>query len=209
MTTAYRIANHDTPFWVSPNRSAGRYNRAFEGATQYLSLHPLGCAAEYLRGQDLRTIELARERLIRIWVVEVDLGGSAILDFDQASTHGLDPWDLVSDDEGACREWAAALRTRSEAAATWVVPSAALPGTDNIVIFGERVIAPFHSPPIDAAVDLPATIVGDLSLVPAVMLAQTRFRGDPHVAYDAWRRGEPFEYREPPDYPFPAWTRPI
>jgi hypothetical protein len=202
VAVAFRVANHDTPFWVNPNRSAGRYNAAGDPPTQYLTLHPLGCVAEVLRGQDLRTPERLRERMVRIWAVRIDLGDAERLAFDDAAAHGLDPRDLIADDQRACRRWARGVRGAG-GPSTWIVPNAALPGTENVVVFGERVLAPYHQPPVDAELDVPATIVGDLSLLPEVVLAQTRFRGRPHAGYEAWRRGAPYDYREPVTYPLP------
>lgn len=205
MVTSYRMANYDTPFWIDPNRSAGRYNRAGgRGATQYLTLHPLGCIAEYLRAHDLLTSGDLAERFVRIWVVEVDLSGAGSLSFDNAGDHGLTVSDLVADDHEACRAWADRVRADPTLPRTWVVPNAALAGTENVVIFGERVLSPFHSPPIDSDADLPATIVGDVSLLPSVVIPQTRFRGQPHVSLEAWEQGIRFDYQEPGSYPFPG-----
>ena len=204
MVASYRIANYDTPFWAGPNRAAGRFNRAGgPGATQYLTLHPLGCIAEYLRGHDLSGPADLAERFVRIWVAEVDLSEAAHLGFDDAGDHGLAASDLVADDHEACRAWADGVRADPSLPRIWVVPNAALAGTDNVVIFGERVLSPFHSPPVDPDVDLPATIVGDVSLLPAVVLPQTRFRGRPHASLEAWERGVRSEYQEPGSYPFP------
>jgi hypothetical protein len=204
VTTAYRIANYDVPFWIDPNRSTGRYNRAPSGrATQYLCLHPLGCVAEYLRAQNLVSPDELSRRLVRIWIVEVDLSAAGSLTFDNADDHGLVAADLVADDHTACRDWADRVGADPAMPRIWTVPNAALAGTENVVIFGGRVMSPFHLPPIDDEVDLPATIVGDVSLLPSVVVPQTRFRGRAHAALDAWTRGEPFEYREPLTYPFP------
>lgn len=203
MVAAYRIANHDTPFWVSPNRSTGRFNRADGGdATQYLSLHPLGCVAEYLRAHDLSSPDDLADRYVRIWVVDVDLAGTGVLTFDTAADHGIAAADLVSDDLRACQRWADRVRADRALPRSWVVPNAALPGTENVVVFGGRVLAPFHLPAIDPEVDLPATIVGDVSLLPSVVVPQTRFRGQRHAAFEAWKRGATYEYREPDRYPF-------
>jgi hypothetical protein len=51
---AFRLANYETPMWAVKNFSAGRYNDADSGFTQYLSLHPLTPWAEILRNEDRR-----------------------------------------------------------------------------------------------------------------------------------------------------------
>src|SRR5690606_33389893 len=43
---AWRLAAWDTPFWVHPNRAAGRFNPPATGPVQYWSLHPLTPWAE-------------------------------------------------------------------------------------------------------------------------------------------------------------------
>jgi hypothetical protein len=205
VVASYRIANYDTPFWVSANRSDGRYNRTGAGeATQYLTLHPLGCVAEYLRAQHVLGPEELAERFVRVWIVELDLSRAGRLTFDNAAEHGLAASDVVADDRSACQAWADRVRAEPTSPRVWIVPNAALPGTENVVVFGARVMSPFHLPPVDVDVDLPATIVGDISLLPAVVLPQTRFRGQVHAAFEAWKRGEPFDYQEPGRYPFPG-----
>ena len=47
----FRLANYETPLWSVENFSAGRYNDADSGYTQYLSLHPLTPWAELLRNE--------------------------------------------------------------------------------------------------------------------------------------------------------------
>lgn len=203
MTTSYRIANYDTPFWINPNRSSGRYNRAGAEATQYLTLHPLGSVAEYLRAQHLADPEMLAHRSVRAWIIEIDLTGAGVLTFDNAGDHGLAADELVADDHRACQAWADGVRADVTLPHVWVVPNAALAGTENVVVFGGRVLSPFHLPPIDREVDLPATILGDVSSLPPVVIPQTRLRGQKHDGFEAWHRGAVFAYREPGGYPFP------
>ena len=61
---AFRLANYETPLWAVENFSAGRYNAAGSGFTQYLSLHPLTPWAELLRNEDRRTRDRARSALM-------------------------------------------------------------------------------------------------------------------------------------------------
>jgi hypothetical protein len=43
------VVAYDTPWWAFPSSREGRFHRAGEDTVQYLSLHPLGPAAEMLR----------------------------------------------------------------------------------------------------------------------------------------------------------------
>lgn len=138
---AYRAANWDTPLWVEPNRTGGRFNEPLSTATQYLCLHPLGPWAEMARAlerqlgrplaeRDLAELEPARRYwLVRLPELEVfDLG------FDSAAEVGLSPLDLVDDDHAACRR---AGRLHGARLGAWRYPSAALPGTHNLAVFGD------------------------------------------------------------------------
>jgi hypothetical protein len=204
----FRSANHDTPLWVDPNRWAFRYNRAGEGPTQYFSLHPLGCLAEYLRAQGLRTEAELTQRFVRVWAVKIDLRHSGKLDLTNAQAFGLRPYDLVSDDHGPCQDWASGVRTDPSTPKTWLVPSAALPGTENVIVFGPRVMSPFSIAPQDPALDTPATTIGDFSSLPTFLLSHVRFKGQRHLGYEASLRGQHYLFRDPPHYPVQTWRGP-
>jgi hypothetical protein len=78
------------------------------------------------------------------------------------------------------------------------VPSAALPGTWNLVVFGPRVLAPYLPEPIDPLADVP----GAPAAVDACALGEIVGRVRPleqraHAAYDAWAAAEPYEFTEP------------
>lgn len=187
---AYRISDWDTPLRVNPNRTAGRYNQAESPATQYLGLHPLTPWAEYLRANNLRATDRLAERRLRIWVAQLDLSDALTIDFDNAGGYGLEPEDLISDDYRPCQELAERFRDSVGSPQTIVVPSAALPGTQNAVIFGERVRVPYGWPPIDE-VDLPACVIAERSQPPPGIAALVRYRGDEHSGLFAWQAGEP------------------
>lgn len=197
---AYRIASWDTPLRVNPNRTAGRFNERGSPATQYLSLHPLGPWAEYLRTEDLRDAHELAERRLRIWALRIELTDAQRIDFSRAADFGLaSPEDLIADNHGACRGLAERLRAEPRAPRTLIVPSAALPGTDNVVIFGERVQIPYSWQPI-SAIDIPACVIAERSQPPAGVPSLVRYRGEPHPAFEAWRAGR--------SYRFPDLSRP-
>jgi RES domain-containing protein len=187
---AYRISSWDTPLRVNPNRSPGRYNHAEAPATQYLGLHPLTPWAEYLRTNELFDEERLAERRLRIWVLQVDLSAALTIDFNDAPAYGLEPSDLVADDHGPCQRLAERLRLEEGAPSTIIVPSAALPGTRNAVIFGERVRIPYDWSPIDEG-DVPACVIAERSQPPAGIKALVRYRDAEHEGLTAWLSGTP------------------
>lgn len=181
---AYRLANWDTPLWANPNRREGRFGREGD-IVQYWALHPLTPWAEQLRFHGIRTVDEARELRLRPWVARVPLLDDApIITFDTAEEHGVDPEVLINDDWGPCQAWAASL-----AVSAIVVPSAALPGTSNLVMFGPRVRSLFGVEPFDPAVDVPCTPYAQDATVIGDLLPFVRFRGSAHADYEAWVRG--------------------
>lgn len=184
----YRWADYDTPLSASPNRSAGRWNRAGDEPTQYWALHPLGPWAEMARGLGMRADADLAEVRSRVWAAELDLEGAAVAEigFAEAGRHGLRAEDLVGDDYGPCQDLAQRLRRQVAAA---IVPSAALPGTSNLVLFGARVVSSYGIPAPDADVDVPAAIVADHGGPPLSLQRYICHRGAPHRGLLAWRAG--------------------
>jgi hypothetical protein len=130
----------------------------------------------------------------RTWALRVDLDGLPRIGFAEAAEHGLRPGDLVSDDLRACHRLADRLRAQGVEGA--IVPSAALPGTDNVVLFGERAAAPYLIEPF-SDVDVPASLTADGGRPPLGVLDVVRRRGAPHAALEAWRAGGAFRFAEP------------
>ncbi|MBI4728292.1 MAG: RES family NAD+ phosphorylase [Acidobacteria bacterium] len=197
---AYRLAAWDTPLWVNPNRSEGRFNRPLDGPTQYLSLHPLTPWAEYLRREDRRTPEDLREFRIRVWAVRAILAEVTEISFDEAPAWGLDAAGLVADDYARCQDLARRIREDPGGSKAIIVPSAGLPGTRNLVLFGPRVAVPYLAAPIDE-VDVPVGHVAEDATALAGLLDRVRFRGEPHAEYEAWRRGREYRFIDPPARP--------
>jgi hypothetical protein len=193
--TAFRLATWRRPLRTEPSRVAGRFHAATDAEpTQYLCLHPLGPWAELLRASGLRTGEQLALVRHRTWVLRVDLAGLPRIGFAEAAEHGLRPGDLVSDDLRACHRLADRLRGNGVEGA--IVPSAALPGTDNVVLFGERAAAPYLVEPV-SGIDVPASLTADGGRPPLGLLERVRRRGAPHEGLEAWRAGEPFRFAEP------------
>ncbi len=190
----YRFAAYATPLRTVPASKPGRFHRGDEDTpTQYLSLHPLGPLAELMRGADLRSDAQVRELSMRTWALDVALDDIPEIGFDSANAYGISPDELVSDDREACQRLAARLRAELPGA---IVPSAALPGTRNAVLFGARVAAPYLTEPV-SSLDIPASITADGARPPFSLLSLVRFVGDPHAALEAWQRELASGFREP------------
>jgi hypothetical protein len=197
VVVAFRLANYETPLWALENFSAGRYNTADSGVTQYLSLHPLTPWAELLRNEDRRTRERALLMRYPLWVVRVALAEEPLaLTFDTAAAHGLAPEDLVADGHGPCRALAERFRTTGPAAFT--APSAALPGTTNLVVLEPRVVTGWSFAPFDER-DWPTSLAAQDGRCPEGLWELVHYRGAraAHPALAAWRQGEDYVLEEP------------
>jgi hypothetical protein len=195
VTVAFRLASWRRPLRTEPSRVAGRFHRMTEESpTQYLCLHPLGPWAEFVRASGLQTPDQLALVRHRTWALRVEVGGLPRIGFDEAPEHGLRPGDLVSDDLRACHRLADRLRSAGVPGA--IVPSAALPGTENVVLFGERAAAPYLIDPL-SAVDVPSSLTADGGRPPLGVLERVRRRGAPHEGLEAWRTGEPLPAVEP------------
>jgi RES domain-containing protein len=199
--TAYRCAAWHTPLWADANPGEGRYNRAGEAPTTYFGLHPLTPWAELLRRLEISDPAEASGVRPPLWVARLPLADDDVVEltFDGAESYGLTPYDLVGDDYGPCQAFASELRGDSAAPKAIVVPSAALPGTRNLVLLRERVISPLLLEPIDAAIDTPASIAAirgraPLNLTP---LVHRRDAGAPHAALAAWEQQNAYDLTEP------------
>ena len=89
-------------------------------------------------------------------------------------------------DHERCRAFADALRNERSAPPLLRVPSAALPGTENLVIFGPRVAIPWNVEPIDES-ELSVSVAAEQARPPDALLDLVRFRGEAHAGLDAWR----------------------
>lgn len=146
-----------------------------------------------MRNADLRFPDQIRAVQTRTWALEVPLDDLPEIAFDTADQFGISAEDLVADDRGACQQLAPQLRAQVPGI---IVPSAALPATRNVVLFGPRVAAPYLTQPV-SALDIPATITAEHGRPPLSLLNIVRFVGDPHPALEAWRQGLSFDFVEP------------
>jgi hypothetical protein len=196
-TVTFRLANYETPLWSVENFAAGRYNTAGSGFTQYLSLHPLTPWAELLRNEDRRTRDRAVLMRYPLWAIRAQIEDEPFdLTFDNASDFGLHPDDLVADDYGPCRALAQAFRAGGPKAFT--APSAALPGTVNLIVLEPRVLTSWNQVPIDD-IDCPGSMTSQDGRCPEGLWELVHYRGTGagHPGLDAWERGDTFDLQEP------------
>jgi RES domain-containing protein len=195
----YRVAAWDTPLWVLPNRRGGRFNEPGVASTQYLCLHPLTPWAEILRAEKLRDPDDIAQLRPPLWAIRVALADDpAAITFDTAADYGIRPEDLVGDDHGPCRKLAAELRADPAAPKALVVPSAALPGTANLVLLGPYVAIPYLLKPVDPG-DLPVSLISESGGCPRSLEALVHYEDspDPHDGLAAWRNGDELAFEEP------------
>lgn len=181
---AYRHAAYDTPWRAVPSGRAARFHRALDEPTQYLCLHPLGPAAELLRHQvgyegrhEVDTV------ILDLWAVLVDTDVVTV-DFDTCDLYGISPEELVGDDYEPTRRLADRLRGGEQAG--FRVPSAALPGTENLVLFGPRVSHPYLAEPTTPE-ECPTGHLTDAARPPSEVVPLVRWVGRPHRSLAEWR----------------------
>jgi hypothetical protein len=177
----FRQSRYRTPLRTTfqAQTRPGRFHRGTEPEpTQYLCVHPLGPHAEAMRLFDARTLDTAATLDLRTWAVHVPTDGLVEVPFTD---------ELVADDYVACQDLADSLRGAGHAGA--IVPSAALPGTKNVVLFGGRVSAPYAQIEV-RPFELRASITGEHGSALAALVRLVRFRGSPHP-------GAGFAFREP------------
>jgi RES domain-containing protein len=196
---AFRVANFEAPLWNLPHPQGGRYNDRNSAPTQYLALHPLTPWAEVLRNSARTTAEQARGLRVALWVLRVSLEQEPLdLTYDNAADWGLDPEDLVADDQGPCRDLAQRLRDDPDLPTILIAPSVALPGTRNLVILEERVDIDYHREPIDL-IDLPVALGAQDGHAAEGLWQLVHHRGSPllHPELEAWQHGDEYEFDQP------------
>jgi RES domain len=194
---AFRLANYETPLWSVPNFAAGRYNEPDAGFTQYLSLHPLTPWAELLRNEERRTREQAVLMRYPLWALRLRFDEPPLeLTFDNAPDFGLDAEDLVADDHTPCRTLAQTFRNSGPSA--FVAPSAALPGTKNLVVLEPHVLVSWNQIPIDE-IDWPGSLASQDGRCPEGLWGLVHYRATrrKHAGLEAWEDGHDFMFEEP------------
>lgn len=181
--TVFRHASYDSPWWAFPSSRAGRFHRAGIDTVQYLCLHPLGPAAEMLR-HNLGPTGNPDDVVLNLWTALIDVDDVTRVDFDDCAKYGLTPDELVGDDYAPTQALADAVR--SGGATAMIAPSAALPGTFDLILFGVRVLNPFLSAPLTPE-EVPTGHLTDGERPPAEVVPHVRWLGAPHEAAEQWK----------------------
>jgi RES domain-containing protein len=195
---AYRAAAYHTPLWIEPNVMDGRFNRKGEGPVQYFCEHPLGPLAEAVRRlpDGLDPAEIRRP----VWALRLpDDTPVETVGFQDAADMGMEPYALVSPPEGygECQQLGDTY-LEQEQPPMLRVPSAALPGTWNLVVFGQRVLAQYALEPLDPLLDVPgAPAAVDARALDELVGMVRPLDQITHAAYDAWDSGQDYEFVEP------------
>lgn len=181
--TVFRHAAYDSPWWAFPSSRAGRFHRAKSQTVQYLSLHPLGPAAEMLR-HNLGPAGDPDDVIVNLWTAVIDIDEPVAVDFDDCATHRLTADELVGEDYTPTQ--ALADTVRNDGATAMIVPSAALPGTHNLILFGVRVLHPYLAAPLTPE-EVPTGHLSDGARPPAEVAPYVRWVGTPHTAAEQWK----------------------
>jgi RES domain-containing protein len=181
---AYRATSYDVPLRVATNRRSGRWNIVGSGSVQYLCLDAQAPFAEKLRHEDLRSEHEAAGYSVSLWELEVNEG--VVVDystFEKAEDAGFPPDALVDDDYERCQR--EAQRLTGLGARGVLSPSAALPGSVNLTLFGQRVEVRWGAKAgLASAVPAHELITGH---PPEGLVQRVRFFGDRHPLLDDYR----------------------
>lgn len=182
---AYRYSNYDTPFWARGNTQPGRWHVPGDGPTQYLSFSTDGAWAELIRAEDLRTEEEVALVSMPLWQARVEQAAVVdYADFARADAAGFPAEALIDDDYERCQREGRRLRGLGYRGV--VAPSAALPGTLNLTLFGGRIAIDWESTPRVAS-SLPATVLTK-GAPPPGLVTRVRHRGARHAGFESYVR---------------------
>lgn len=181
---AWRYSNYDTPFWARSNTRAGPWNAAGEAPVQYLAMEPNGAWAELIRAEELRTEDEVAMVRMPLWVAAVNEVVVDYSTFEKAEAAGFAPEALIDDDWTHCQD--EGRRIRGLGYGGLIAPSAALPGGQNLVIFGARILWEWRRPRVLAAT-IPATVAA-IGSPPVGLVNRVRYFGDAHTGFGEYAR---------------------
>jgi hypothetical protein len=183
--TYFRYSSYDVPFWVRANTSNERWHRAGDGSTQYLSATPDGAWAELIRNENLRSESDLALVAMPLWQVRIEQARIAdYRDFETAERAGFNPELLIEDDQTACREEGRRLKGAGFAGVLY--PSAALPGEQNLALFGPKILLPWGAPRRLAS-GIPGTRI-TVGAPPTDLLPRVRHAGARHAGFSEYQR---------------------
>jgi hypothetical protein len=150
---------------------------------QYFCLDPDAPFAEALRHEDLRTEQEATTYRTTLWQARID--EAAVVDystFQKAESAGFPPEALVDDDYERCQAEADWLIRHGVAAV--LSPSAALPDSMNVTVFGPRVEVSWNTERRLTS-QMPVQRL-QTSAPPAGLTSRVRYFGEVHVGLEAY-----------------------
>jgi hypothetical protein len=168
-----------------PSQPDGRWHRQGEGYAQYLALEAPGAWAELIRYERIRSHARGQQYVRRLWLAFVDETDIADLStFERYVECGLDPRLAVGDHDGA-QQLADALRAAGFRGL--LSPNAALAGTTNLTLFGERYEKVLLTNPENwqnpqPRLRIPCSLVAEAP-PPVELITQVCFRGMEHDGY--------------------------
>ncbi len=174
---AFRATTYDTPLWVRPNRRPGRWSQPSDQTiAQYCSLDPAAPYAEFVRNEGIDEAEAAEAR-VGLWQLRVDEGAVLDISTPEQAEKAEVAWSALSDDDWSrCQELA--VEVRGAGGRGIVAPSAALPGSCTLVLFGPRSELAWERQP-RLSIQVPAREVVRGAPRPGIVRATRRF-GDPY-----------------------------
>ncbi len=143
----------------------------------------MGPAAEMLR-HNVGAAGDPDEVMLNLWTAVVDLDAVTRVEFDDCVRYGCTPDELVGDDYAPTQSLADQVRVSG--AHAMVVPSAALPGTHNMILFGERVLHPYLWRPL-APEEIPTGHLTDGARISAEIAVHVQWFGSQHTALEQWK----------------------
>jgi hypothetical protein len=121
---------------------------------------------------------------LNLWAVQIPEDGIVEVTFDNCRVYNITPEDLVGDNYILTQDLAIALHAGG--AVGVMAPSAALPGTENVALFGVRFADDYLGVPVTAD-DIPTGHLTDGARGPREVWPLVRHFGTPHAALDEWQ----------------------
>jgi hypothetical protein len=183
--TYFRYSSYDVPFWARANTTDERWHCSGDGPTQYFSATSDGAWAELIRNENLRSEADLALVSIGLWQARVEQAHVAdYRDFETAESAGFDPERLIDDDQTTCRIEGQRLRAAGFGGVLY--PSSALPGEQNLALFGPRILLPWGAPRRLAS-GIPGNRI-TLGAPPADLLPRVRHNGARHAGLSEYQR---------------------
>jgi RES domain len=132
---------------------------------------------------------------LNLWTAVIDIDDVARVDFADCERYGCTADGLVGEDYTPTQALADALRTSG--ATAMMVPSAALPGTHNLIVFGVRLLHPYLWEPVTPD-EVPTGHLSHGARAPAEVAGRVRWFGATHTAAEQWKASGTYDLFDDP-----------